>query len=246
MTAPMILNNVDHAALRVHVDHDPAFGDAVNQSLLLPIEFEAAQRDYPILFRRRDEGGYYAVALLGLDPDENLFLNGRRWQAGYVPIAHQRGPFAIAMNANEQGEVEPMLQVDLDSPRVAADGEGVAVFLPNGGHSPYLDHVVRTLRRAHQGLAVEAAMFAAFESAGLIRPITMQIAVDDYRRYDVPDCFAIDGERLASLDGATLEALHRPGFLNLAFLALSSLGNVPRLIELKNARERAVREQQAA
>ena len=39
------------------VAHGQAHGDAVNQALLFPNEFEAAQRDYPILFRRDDRGG---------------------------------------------------------------------------------------------------------------------------------------------------------------------------------------------
>jgi len=60
--------------------------------LLFPNEFEAAQRDYPILFRRDDRGGVYGVALLGLDLDNNLFLDDDGgWHASYVPAVRQRG-----------------------------------------------------------------------------------------------------------------------------------------------------------
>lgn len=239
MTRPALLNNIDHAGLRVRLGYAAAYGDAVNEALLLPTEYEAAQRDYPILFRRREDGALYAVALLGLDRDENLFLDGGEWRAGYVPAIHQRGPFSITLVARDSGDPAPMIQVDLDHPRLTTDGDGTEIFLPHGGQSPFLDHIVRTLRRAHEGLAMEAAMFAAFEQAGLVRPVTLQIAIDEHQRYDLPDCFAIDEERLAALDAGALEALHHAGFLRLAFMAAASLGNVPRLIEMKNARRRA-------
>ena len=71
----VLLNNVDHADLRVIAGHGATFGDAINQALILPTEFEAAQREYPILIRKDDAGGYQAVVLLGLDRDENLFLD---------------------------------------------------------------------------------------------------------------------------------------------------------------------------
>lgn len=80
----VLLNNVDHADLRVIAAHGVAFGDGVNQTLLLPTEFEAAQREYPILIRKDPSGGYHAVALLGLDRDENLFLDETGWRARYV------------------------------------------------------------------------------------------------------------------------------------------------------------------
>ena len=76
MTSIVLLNNIDHADLRVRGGYGVQFGDAVNQARVFPAEFEALQREYPILFRRDAAGAYYSVALLGLDRDENLFLGG--------------------------------------------------------------------------------------------------------------------------------------------------------------------------
>jgi hypothetical protein len=77
-------------------------------------------------------------------------------------------------------------------------------------------------------------MFAAFKELNLLRPIELQIQVSDTRRYDLIDFLTIDTEGLATLDGSALEKLNRSGFLRLAFLAAASLGNISRLIELKN------------
>lgn len=236
MTNRVLLNNVDHGDLRVAAGHGAAFGDNINQVLIFPTEFEAVQREYPIFFRKDAEGAFQSVALLGLDRDENLFLEEAGWNARYVPAIQQRGPFSIAVG---QRNAEPMIHVDLDHPRVlAAGGEGQPVFLPAGGNSPYLQHVARLLGVIYDGLEFSKAMFQAFEANGLIEPIDVEIKLDEHTQYDLPDLYTISQDRFAALDAGALEALHRSGFLAAAQWALSSLGNVGFLVELKN-RKRA-------
>jgi len=233
MTNKVPLNNVDHPDIRVIARSAAEYGDSVNQVLVFPTEFEEIQREYPIFFRRDANGALQAVALLGLDRDENLFLGERGWQGRYVPAALQRGPFTIALARGDSGDHEPMIHIDLDSPRVSRS-EGLPVFLPHGGNTPYLEHITRVLSAIYTGLDVAGPMFAAFEKAGLIQPICVEIELSDVRKYVLPDLFAINGGALAQLDGAHLEGLHKAGFLALAFLVAASLGNVSRLIDLKN------------
>ena len=234
MTNRVLLNNVDHGDLRVVTGHGAAFGDNINQVLVFPTEFEAVQREYPIFFRKDAEGAFQAVALLGLDRDENLFLDdaghGSGWNARYVPAVQQRGPFSIALRERDG---EPMIHVDLDHPRVRA-GEGEPVFLPAGGNSPYLQHVARLLGLIYDGLEIGKAMFAAFEALDLIEPVDVEIKLDEHVQYDLPDLYTISQARFADLDGAALQGLHQGGFLAAAQWALSSLGNVGTLVELKN------------
>ncbi len=230
----VLLNNIDHAGLTVATGHGAAYGDAVNQTLVFPTEWEEVQREYPILFRRDDEGRFYAVALLGLDRDENLFLGDGVWDGRYVPALHQRGPFSIGVPRG-QAEGEPMIHVDLDHPRIGS-GAGQAVFLPHGGNSPYLEAMAAVLRNIHAGAAMTRPLFEALDAAELVQPIALEVSLDETRRYVIDDVFTIAGERLAALDGPALAALHARGFLQPAFWALSSLGNVARLIDRKNRR----------
>lgn len=236
MTDVVLLNNVDHADLRLRLGHAAAWGDAVNQVVVFPTEFDEAARDYPVVLRRGADEAYVAVALLGLDRDENLFLDGGEWRARHVPIARQRGPFSVGMPS--EGDGEPMIAIDLDHPRVSRS-EGEPLFLEQGGRSPLLEHMVRVLGAIHAGLAAAGPMYAAWDEAGLIEPVSLRLELDATTRYDVPDCFTVGAARLAALDGATLERLNRAGRLRPAFTLLGSLGNVGRLIELKNARRRA-------
>lgn len=231
------LNNVDHHDLKVDARHGATSGDAVNQMLILPTEFEEAQREYPIFFRRDPSGALQPVALLGLDRDENLFLGENGWQARYVPAMQRRGPFSIGL-VRGQEDVPPVIQVDLDHPWIAS-GEGAPLFLPHGGNTPYLEQMAGLLGLIYQGLSAIQPMFAAFEEAGLIEPVKVEIALNDTKRYTLLDLHSIEEAKLAALDGAALERLHRAGFLRAAFNAVASLSNVRRLIELKNRKSAA-------
>jgi len=231
----VLLNNVDHADLRVIAGHGVAYGDGVNQTLLLPTEFEAAQREYPILIRKDAADAYQAVALLGLDRDENLFLDEAGWNARYIPAVQRRGPFSIALQRDERGgEPRPMIHVDLDHPRISAEGE--PLFLSAGGNSPYLQSVSQTLGQIHDGLEIAGPMFAAFEQYGLIEPIDIEIKLDDNTSYAVPDVYSIAPDRLSALSGEALERLHQSGLLRAAQWIVSSMGNIEDLIARKNRR----------
>ena len=241
MTDRVLLNNVEHADLRVVTRHGPEFGDSVNQVLVFPTEFDDIQRDYPIFFRRDPNGALQSIALLGLDRDENLFLGEQGWQGRYVPAVLQRGPFLIGLQeraADGEARREPMVHIDLDHPRVSRS-EGLPLFLPHGGNAPYLNHIAGVLRTIYAGIEATAPMFAAFEEAGLIEPLSLEIEIDEARKYVLPDLFTIGRKALAALDGARLEQLNRAGFLGVAFLVASSMSNVSRLIELKNAKRHA-------
>ena len=230
----VLLNNIDHHDLRVITRHGAEFGDAVNQVMVFPTEFEAVQREYPIVFRKDAEGALRPVALLGLTREENLFLDGAGgWRAGYVPALLRRGPFSIA--APEVPDGEPMIRVDLADPRVSRS-EGTPVFLPQGGNSPYLEQLTAVLRAIYVGHHLLDPMVAAFEAAGLLRPVNLEARVGEGEVYAVSDALVIDRERLAALGAEELATLHRAGFLQAAFMAAASLGMMQRLVELK-ARE---------
>lgn len=236
MTTPVLLNNVDHAGVRVATGHAARFGDAVNQTRVFPTEFEALQRDYAIVLRRDATGAFAAYALLGIDRDENLFLDEERWDARCVPALHARGPFSIGVpRAGEPGD--PMIHIDLAHPRI--DPDGAPVFLDHGGNAPLLDRALDALRRIYAGTEMAPALYAALDEAGLIAPVTLQLDLAGGRRVEIVDTHTISLERLAALDGAALERLHRLDALRAAVWLASSLGNIPLLLDRKLRRDGA-------
>lgn len=237
MTRTVLLDNVAHKDLKVRTGFCAEFGDRVNHVLVFPTEFVHVQREYPILFRKDSNGNLQAVALLGFDKDENLFLGpNNTWNGRYVPAVLQRGPFLIGFRKTDRdGEMvnEPVVHIDLDHPRVSTT-EGEPVFLKHGGNSPYLERANRLLQIIYRGTAAVGPMFKAFEEAGLIEPMEIDVQLDERTKYKLPGFFSISEERFAKLDGAQLERLNKPGFLHFALFVLASLANIHWLIELKN------------
>lgn len=230
------LNNIDHGDLRVASGHSAAFGDSVNQSIVFPTEYDQVQREYVILIQKIEADEYQSVALLGLDRDENLFLENGGWNARYVPAMHQRGPFMIGFQDIEvdgHTQREPMIHIDLDHPRIDATN-GVPVFLPNGGNSPYLKHVMSVLQTIHEGSGMMQPMFAAFDALGLLESAAIEISLSETEHYKLEDYYVISRSRLAALDGDALHALNQANYLTAAISIMGSLGNAQHLIALKN------------
>jgi len=227
---PVLLDNVGHHDLRILAGHSAAFGDAVNQVRVFPNEFAEVQREYPIFFRRDAQGGFYAIALLGFDRDENLFLDGEGWQGRYVPAEQARGPFLLGLR--DGGDGGPVVLIDPAHPRVSRS-EGLPLFLSHGGNAPVLERHIQALQTLHNGLELNDAVFSAWLEAGLVAPVNVDIRINDDMGYDIPDLFSINAEALAQLDGAALARLNARGYLGMAFHVLVSLGNVQHLITLK-------------
>lgn len=236
-----LLNNVAHHDLRVITRFGPGFDDACGMVPAFPTEFAELQREYPVFLRRDVDGaGFHAVALLGFDKTENLFVRGGQWHAGYLPGIVAKGPFLIGFQEQWiDGALrrEPVIHVDLDHPRVSRS-EGEPVFLPHGGNSGYLDHVAEVLRGIRDGIEAARAMYAAFDALGLIQPLQLQLQFDDSHSATLSGLHGIDRERLAALDAASLHELHRAGWLEGLYLLLASQYALRRLVAEKQRRLR--------
>lgn len=235
-----LLNNVSHKDLRIATGFGAEFGDDVGMVPAFPSEYAELQREYPIFFRKDGAGQWQSVALLGFEQRENLFLEDGRWKAAYLPGAAAKGPFLIGFQEQRiDGELrnEPVMHVDLEHPRVSFT-EGEPAFLPQGGNSPYLEHIAGVLRGIRDGTEFGAAMFSAFDSMQLLQPMGLDVQLDESNRVSVSGLHGIDRERLAALDGESLARLNRAGFLEGAYLVLASLHNVRRLMAEKQRRLR--------
>ena len=205
MPRHVMLNNVAHKDLRVITRYGAEFGDNTGTVLTFPTEFAEIQKEYPIFFRRdRDTGEYHAVAVLGFEKNENLFLENNRWNATYLPAVIARGPFLIGFQERQvDGEMrsEPVIHVDLDHPRVS-HVEGEPVFLPHGGNTPYLDHIATVLRDIRDGLEVPKAMFAAFTAMNLIEPVKVEVKLNEQEAYGLSGLHTVSPDKLRGLDAS--------------------------------------------
>jgi len=241
MARHVLLNNVEHKDLRVITRSAVQFGDDVGNVVVFPTEYRELQREYPLFFRKDPAGdSYLSVAMLGFAKDENLFLESAGWNARYLPAVVARGPFLIGFQETQvDGELRklPVIHIDLDHPRVSQT-EGESLFLPLGGHSPYLQQVTTVLDRIHRGLTISKDMFAAFTALDLIDPIKLEVKLTADETHNLLGYHTVNADKLRALDAPSLAGLHKAGFLESAYLVIGSVNNVQKLVERKIARHR--------
>ncbi len=240
MTNYVMLNNIEHFDLRVQ---DQNYIDAIDQKaavLTFPTEFANIQKEYPILLScDQASNQYQAVALLGIQKNENLFLQKNEdasisWIGKYVPAVIAKGPFITGLREHMNGAVDAMVYIDIASPKVN-HSSGKSLFLTHGGNSPYLDYVTKLLGLIQRGKEMSDAMFARFAELDLIEPLTINIDLVNGDKHQLRGYFTIDEEKLRNLSGDKLESLNKSGYLQGAYLIIASLTNMENLIKIKNA-----------
>lgn len=204
-------------------------------ALTVPSEFRNIQGHFPILFRRepgREE--VMALALLGFESGENLFLDGHRWDARYRPLSLSIQPFLVGRPAS--GEGPGQVHIDLGHPRIAAGGEGVRLFGADGLPTPYLEEIAEQLGALDEGYRASRGFFDALAAYELLEPFSLEITLDNGSTNSLVGFHIIDEDRLRSLDAGAVAALHAEGHLMPIFMALASLSQLSVLVERKNRR----------
>jgi len=230
-----ILDSNAHAQLRVRTESSAELGDAVMAALTVPIEFRRIQHDFPILFRRdTDTGRFSALALLGFENGENLYLDGNRWDAEYKPLSLAIQPFLVGRPAD--GEGLSQVHIDLDHPRVANGGEGVLLFDSAGRPTPYLERISEMLGELDEGYRASEAFFSALERYDLLEPFFLDVELNNGSKHRMVGYHLINEDKLRELDPGAVTELHAEGHLMPIFMALASLSNLRGLIARKNRR----------
>ena len=235
MSNNVLLNNVDHRDLRVQAGHGVALGDDVMYAPTFPDEFRSVQAHYPIVFQRNAAGGFHPLALFGFQEGSNLFLQGDRWDATYIPLSVQRQPFLIGISGEER-----LIHVDLDHPRVRS-GMGEALFRDYGGTTEFLERSRSVLLALHDGIVATPAFIDALLRHQLLESFVLDIKLDDGSDNRLAGFHTIDEARLQALDGPALERLAHDGHLLPAYMVLASLSRFRDLIERMNQRRAAGR-----
>lgn len=246
MARNVLLNNIDHKDLKVDARYSAELGDNVGSTVTFVTEFLEVQKEYPILFRKAPGSGeFQAVVLLGLQQDENLFLSEEKgangWRGSYIPAAIARGPFMVGLQRRMDGGQEvvvPMVQVDLDHPKISAN-EGEAIFTQQGGNTPSLDRINDVLNLIRDGAAFNRQMFQLFEKLELIEPVDIKVDLDNLDKLQLTGFYTLHAEKLADLAGDQLKELSDAGYLQAAYCVVASLSNVKRLVAIKNAKSKA-------
>lgn len=235
MANPVQLDNVSHKDLKILTTRGAAYGDALGYVPVVVRELRQLAISYPLLLRKKSTSQFELVALLGFSPYENIFAGADQWRGDTMPLALQRLPFMIGY-ANDPmgGEPQPVIHIDLDSPRVSYT-EGVPVFLPQGGNSPYLEHINSLLAEIMQGLPHTNRFINLLVAEDLLEPVSINIQNPDGSSDELKGFYTINEEVLRSLNAEQLMRLHSQNYLELIYMLIASLGNIAKMVRIKQS-----------
>ena len=127
----------------------------------------------------------------------------------------------------------PVAHVDMDHPSVS-ETDGIPVFLPQGGESPYLERMNSILGAIYTGHEQARQLSQVLVGLELIESVTLNVEFEDGSRMSLEGLFSVNEEKFRQLDASVLGKLHQGGHLQSVFMMFASLLNVGRLIARKN------------
>ena len=230
--APEPLDAARHGALRLSPLRDFSIASRLHAVFVAATEIPEAALEYPIVFVQAgdlDAEGRPAVstvALLGLAAGENLFVEGSRWTADYLPAFVRRYPFVSSSTG-------PMIDVAWSGLSPTA---GEPLFDAQGRPSAVLDQALDFLGRFDAEARRTRAFCTRLVELDLLRPMQADATLPDGQRLTVEGFRVIDEERLLALPDAQVLELHRSGMLMLVHLHRASLARMRQLVERKARR----------
>lgn len=238
MANPVILHNDTHRKLRIITTRGAEYGEKTHIVPVLGDELHNLVLDFPVYLMKNKETGKFSLnALMGLEPGENLYLQGEHWAASYLPLHMRRQPFLLIASDEEKQtteENEAKIAIDMDSKRIS-ESQGQAVFNEDGSKTPYLEDIIKVLSMMAMGIESTEAFVSMLVEHDLIEPALLNITFANGEKRSLQGLYAIDAIKLSELKGEVLEQMHSRGFLQACYLMTASMGQITKMIKMKNA-----------
>jgi hypothetical protein len=238
LSNPVILNNNTHRNLRVNISRGAEFGEKIHIVPVIGDELSKLALDFQVyIMKNQDTGNYSLNALMGLEPGENLYLQGEHWAASHLPLHMRRQPFLLAFTNEEKQTTEDNeahIAIDMDNKRVN-ESQGQAIFNEDGSKTPYLEDTMRVLELLAKGIESTEAFISILVEHDLIESTQLNITFANGEKQSLQGIYALNAEKLDELKGEVVAELHSRGFLQACYLMVASMGQVAKMIKMKNA-----------
>lgn len=213
-----------HGGVRFRRSESYAHAMKSNLAPVVFAELAPLVAHYPLVFVRRDDQSFGLFALLGLEPQRNLFVDAGtgRWRAGYIPAVLRAYPFRLLPGS--QGD-QWVLCVDEDSGTLHDGLEGLPLFTETGDPAPWVGETMNFLRQLLAQEQRTLAACAVLDTNGLMTPwdLTLRIPQGDRK---VEGLYRVNESALHELDGEALRRLRDAGALALAYAQLFSAWHI--------------------
>jgi len=230
VTNLVALSVEQHADLKVN---DNVGFDHVSNQHVVPIvahEFTQVASDVPVVFVKHSETGQFQpVAMLGLQPGENLLVKDGKWQGMYIPGIIATFPFRLM--PTEQDQQQLVLALDTDAKQVGTD-EGIALF-QDGAESEYLANRKNAITTYFEHSQVTQGFVQLLSELDLLVERNLTVEVGD-QKINLNGLYLVDEQKLNELDDEKFLDLRKRGVLAVIYAHLNSISQIRRLGKFKS------------
>ena len=203
--------------------------DFAAKAVSVPIsaaEAPLVSRHYPIVFA--SAGEFLPLAVLGLESESNLFVDGEgAWEPNvYIPAYVRRYPFILAASSGDGGgngaakDDRMTLCVDRASSRVA-EGEGEA-FFDDGKPSLTTNNALEFCVAFEREIAETRRIVALLRKHEVLKPNEATLTLTSGARLELRDFLVVDAKAVDALPDKAFAELRRQSALPLLFAHVNS------------------------
>jgi len=211
------------------------FASEIHMVSVMMHEFLNAASVYPIVFLEdTEQETFRPMALLGLEPETNLFVDHEGgWKAPYIPAIIRRYPFALAKTPNDD---QFTICID-EASNAVNDDEGQPLFNDDGTIAPVMEQVKQYLTGLQQMETITSEFCKKLKEKYMFTPLNMNVReAETVKR--LTGAYAIHEEKLNNLSDADFLDFRKNNFLPAIYSHLTSLTQINRLVELRSQRNK--------
>lgn len=224
------LNNNKHKKLKIKTDASYAHAAKSHVVPLSVFELSQAQADYPIVFIKDTQTGqFHLVALVGLEPNENLFFHVDGWQAEYIPM--QLRGYPLALTSSIENADNQIVAIDINASEVN-ESEGEALFINGGQQSELLAKKIELMSQFSAQVPATQRFVERLVNNELISPQALTIKTNKGKEINLTGLYIVDENKINKLAAETFSALKDEHLLAPIYACMFSLQRISRLINL--------------
>lgn len=223
------LNKEVHSELYIESIEGYQHTKETNSVYIAAIEFLQISKEYPIVFAKSENDTVFPVALLGLQKDQNLFVDDSgQWTANYIPAYVRRYPFILATPDDK----EPTFTVCIDEsyPGFNTAKEGKPLFNEKGEQLDIMKQAIEFLQDYQSHVQLTTLFCENLSKLELLEPMQANIERAGGNKSSLGGFMGVNREKLKALKPAQLAELVKTDQMELICAHLSSLSNMNTLM----------------
>jgi len=231
---PVVLDKARHGRLKMQegrlIDWQRIAG--IPSCYLHAAEFADACLELPIVFVRMQadpqtgQADIGPAAVFGFGEHENLYVEGGRWRAGYVPAHFRAWPFGIRQAADGTA------QVVLDESCPGLNEEtGTPLYDEDGAPSAYTREAVDFVKKIHEEIPRTQAFCSRLMQLDVLQPRRFELDQGSGGPIKAEGFWALDEGKVGALSDEQVLELHSSGYLGALHAHHLSLRHLARMVQ---------------